>query len=66
MTTDCCRTVAAAVLGDTAKEKFVPLSPRLRVTVRKAHDETIISGKVGDCQLRLVERVYGVFYLDKA
>lgn len=49
MTTDCCRTVAAAVLGDTAKEKFVPLSPRLRVTVRKAHDETIVSGKVGDC-----------------
>lgn len=32
LTTDFCRAVSAAVLGDAAKEKFVPLSPQQRFT----------------------------------
>ncbi len=43
LTTDFCRAVSAAVLGDAAKEKFVPLSPQQRFTALQSGEVDILT-----------------------
>jgi general L-amino acid transport system substrate-binding protein len=43
LTTDFCRAVSAAVLGDAAKEKFVPLSPQQRFTALQSGEVDMLT-----------------------
>lgn len=43
LTTDFCRAVSAAVLGDAAKEKFVPLSPQQRFTALQSGEIDLLT-----------------------
>ena len=43
LTTDFCRAVSSAVLGDTAKEKFVPLSPQQRFTALQSGEVDMLT-----------------------
>lgn len=43
LTTDFCRAVSSAVLGDAAKEKFVPLSPQQRFTALQSGEVDILT-----------------------
>ncbi|MBT1157874.1 transporter substrate-binding domain-containing protein [Aminobacter anthyllidis] len=43
LTTDFCRAVSSAVLGDAAKEKFVPLSPQQRFTALQSGEVDMLT-----------------------